>query len=147
MELTGTALNRYVYLRALASAQFGEIAVGLDADFFDGINGRVHLNGIDSPADVRIVGPIHRNDIVSGGNSVKGAGEAVVRCGSGGDDQVKPMLSNEGNLVIEGALRYQACDARVCYLAQAVPLKWRLHYDELDRQRVPPEMQRKAPDR
>jgi AhpC/TSA family/Disulphide bond corrector protein DsbC len=65
----------------------------------------------------------------------------------GTDEQVKPMLSNEGDLVIEGALRYQACDARVCYLAQAVPLKWRLHYDELDRQRVPPEMQRKAPNR
>jgi hypothetical protein len=57
------------------------------------------------------------------------------------------MLSKDGSLVIEGALRYQACDDRVCYLMQTAPLKWVLHYDELDRQRVPPGMQRQAPSR
>jgi AhpC/TSA family/Disulphide bond corrector protein DsbC len=77
----------------------------------------------------------------------KGRFRLVQEITLGTDDQVKPMLSNDGSLVIEGALRYQACDDRICYLVQTVPLRWLLHYEELDRQRVPPEMQRKAPSR
>jgi hypothetical protein len=77
----------------------------------------------------------------------KGRFRLVQEITLGTDEQVKPMLRKEGGLVIEGALRYQTCDDRVCYLVQTVPLKWVLHYEELDRQRVPPEMQRKAPSR
>lgn len=61
--------------------------------------------------------------------------------------QVKPLLSPEGELTVEGSLRYQACDAKVCYPPQTVPLKWTLHYEALDRQRAPAEIQRHAPDR
>ena len=63
------------------------------------------------------------------------------------DAQVKPLLSPEGELTVEGSLRYQACDAKVCYAPQTVPLKWVFHYEALDRQRAPAEMQRHAPDR
>jgi hypothetical protein len=61
--------------------------------------------------------------------------------------QVKPLLSPAGDLTVEGSLRYQACDAKVCYLPQTVPLKWIFHYEALDRQRAPAEMQRPAPNR
>ncbi|MGP8244383.1 MAG: protein-disulfide reductase DsbD domain-containing protein [Bryobacteraceae bacterium] len=61
--------------------------------------------------------------------------------------QVKPLLSPEGELTVEGSLRYQACDAKECYPPQSVPLKWTFHYEALDRQRVPAEMQRHAPGR
>ena len=58
--------------------------------------------------------------------------------------QVKPLLSPTGELAVEAALRYQACDARVCYPPETVPLKWMLRYESPDRQRVPAELQRKA---
>jgi hypothetical protein len=45
--------------------------------------------------------------------------------------------------VVEGTLRYQACDDRVCYVPQELPVKWTLQYAEFDRQRVPPGLQRK----
>lgn len=63
------------------------------------------------------------------------------------ETQVKPVLSPAGDLVVEGSLRYQACDAKVCYPPQTVPLKWTLHYEALDRQRAPAELQRQAPNR
>ena len=59
------------------------------------------------------------------------------------DAQVKPVLTPAGDLEVEGSLRYQACDAKVCYPPQTVPLKWTLHYEALDRQRAPAQMQRK----
>jgi hypothetical protein len=61
--------------------------------------------------------------------------------------QVKPLLSPGGELTVEGSLRYQACDAKVCYPPQSVPLKWTFHHETLDRQRAPAEMQRHAPGR
>ena len=63
----------------------------------------------------------------------------------GTDPQVKPLLNQNNDLVIESSFRYQACDDRECYLPQTIPLKWTLHYADLDRQRAPPELQHKAP--
>lgn len=48
-----------------------------------------------------------------------------------------------GPLTIEGALKYQACDDRVCYIPQTVPLKWSLQVEPHDRERPPQELQRK----
>ena len=58
--------------------------------------------------------------------------------------QVKPQLSPTGELAVEGTLRYQACDARVCYPPETVPLKWTFRYESPDRQRVPDGLRRKA---
>lgn len=33
-----------------------------------------------------------------------------------------------GRLTIEGSLRYQACDNRVCYIPQTLPLSWSFEY-------------------
>jgi hypothetical protein len=45
--------------------------------------------------------------------------------------QAKP-----GELVVEGALRYQACDEKVCYVPQSVPLKWTLRVERHDVERA-----------
>jgi peroxiredoxin len=62
----------------------------------------------------------------------------------GTDAQVKALMGNGNELVVEGSLRYQVCDDRECFLPATQPLKWVLHYEALDRQRVPAELQRKA---
>ena len=48
-----------------------------------------------------------------------------------------------GPLVIQGTLRYQACDDRLCYVPQTVPLKWTLQVEPLDVERPPAALQRK----
>jgi DsbC/DsbD-like thiol-disulfide interchange protein len=63
------------------------------------------------------------------------------------DAQVKPLLSQAGDLTVEGSLRYQACDAKVCYAPETVPLKWTFHYEALDRQRAPSALQRQTLER
>ena len=61
----------------------------------------------------------------------------------GSADKVKPFVDGSGYLTLEGMLRYQACDDRVCYIPQNLPVKWTLQFQDLDRQRVPAELQRK----
>jgi hypothetical protein len=63
----------------------------------------------------------------------------------GTDAQVKPLLGSGSELTVEGSLRYQVCDDRECYVPATLPLKWVLKFEPLDRQRVPAELQRKAP--
>ena len=45
---------------------------------------------------------------------------------------------------VSGTLRYQACDDRMCYIPQEMPLTWTFQMEGMDRQRVAPELQRKA---
>lgn len=61
----------------------------------------------------------------------------------GPDAKVRATLDSSGNFVVEGTLRYQACDDRVCYVPQELPVKWTFQYAEFDRQRVAAELQRK----
>jgi hypothetical protein len=61
----------------------------------------------------------------------------------GAADKVKPLADGSGRFTLEGTLRYQACDDRVCYIPQNLPVKWTLQFQDLDRQRVPAELQRK----
>jgi hypothetical protein len=61
----------------------------------------------------------------------------------GQDAKVRPALDGSGKFTVEGALRYQACDDRVCYIPQELPVKWVFSYAEFDRQRAPVELRRK----
>jgi hypothetical protein len=63
------------------------------------------------------------------------------------DAKLRPVLNGEGAFTVEGVLRYQACDDRICYIPQELPVHWTLQYAEFDRQRAPVELQRKAPGR
>ena len=57
--------------------------------------------------------------------------------------RLKPVLLGS-NFVIEGSLRYQACDDTKCYLPETIPLKWTFRFEPHDSQRAPEELQRKA---
>ena len=57
----------------------------------------------------------------------------------GQNRQVRPLLDG-GKIVVEGGFRYQACDDRMCYRPQTVPLRWELSFDQHDTQRAPEEL-------
>jgi hypothetical protein len=60
-------------------------------------------------------------------------------------NKLTPLVSAAGDLVIKGTFRYQACDEKICHIPETVPVEWRFHFEGLDRQRAPAELQRKAP--
>ncbi len=55
---------------------------------------------------------------------------------------LKPLLSPAGELMIEGEFVYQACDAKVCYVPQTIPLRWKLVVEGHDGERAPKELRR-----
>jgi hypothetical protein len=63
----------------------------------------------------------------------------------GSEDLLKPLVSPAGDLVLKGSFRYQACDDSKCYIPQDVPLEWHFHFEGLERERVPADLQRKVP--
>jgi Disulphide bond corrector protein DsbC/AhpC/TSA family len=61
----------------------------------------------------------------------------------GQDAKVRPLVDSSGKFTVEGTLRYQACDDRICYIPQELAVKWVFQYAEFDRERVPVELRRK----
>lgn len=59
----------------------------------------------------------------------------------GGAREVEKSVT-EGNVVLEGSFRYQACDATQCYVPEDVPLRWSFRYEPHDPTRVPPELRK-----
>jgi hypothetical protein len=57
-------------------------------------------------------------------------------------NELASMLSDGKTLTVEGRFRYQACDDKVCYTPQNVPLKWTFTVQQNDRERVPAEMRK-----
>jgi hypothetical protein len=49
------------------------------------------------------------------------------------DITIKPAVEGSGHFTVAGSLRYQACDDRVCYIPQTLPLAWTFEYQELQR--------------
>ena len=60
-------------------------------------------------------------------------------------NDLEAVLSGNREVKITGSLRYQACDDKICYLPQTLPLEWTLKVEPLDRQRVPEPIQHKPP--
>jgi peroxiredoxin len=61
----------------------------------------------------------------------------------GSEDVLKPLVSQTGDLILKGSFRYQACDDSKCYIPETVPLEWHFHFEALERERVPSDLQRK----
>lgn len=61
----------------------------------------------------------------------------------GQNQEIRPLLNGE-TLTVKGALRYQACDDKVCYAPQTVPLEWRFQVAQHDSQRAPEELQKRG---
>jgi len=60
------------------------------------------------------------------------------------EPKVKPLVDVSGQFTVEGTLRYQACDDRVCYVPQELPVKWTFQLEGHDRERAPAELQKKG---
>lgn len=60
------------------------------------------------------------------------------------DQIVNPLLDAQKNLIIEGGLKYQACDEKQCFPPETVPVRWTVNVEPHDRERVAPELQHKA---
>jgi hypothetical protein len=52
--------------------------------------------------------------------------------------ELRPLMQAGGKLVVKGSFRYQACDDKVCYQPQTIPLRWEFEIRELDRTRAAP---------
>jgi peroxiredoxin len=65
----------------------------------------------------------------------------------GKPDDLKGLTDVNGELVLKGTFRYQACDDKLCYLPDEVPLEWRFQLEDHDRTRVPEELRRASPRR
>jgi hypothetical protein len=52
--------------------------------------------------------------------------------------QAQSALKDVSELTIKGVLSYQACDDRVCFTPQSVPLSWTVTLRQLDRERAKP---------
>ena len=47
------------------------------------------------------------------------------------DITIKPAAEGAGRFTVDGSLRYQACDDRVCYIPQTLRLQWTFEYQAL----------------
>jgi hypothetical protein len=56
--------------------------------------------------------------------------------------QVLNKIAPNGELILTGEFRYQACNDRVCFPPETVPVSWKLIIEGHDRERVPKELQR-----
>ena len=52
--------------------------------------------------------------------------------------QGQAALRDKTSLTIKGVLNYQACDDKVCFTPQSVPLTWTVALRQLDRERATP---------
>jgi hypothetical protein len=52
--------------------------------------------------------------------------------------QEQTALKDTASLTITGMLNYQACDDKVCFTPQTVPLTWTVALRQLDRERAKP---------
>jgi len=49
------------------------------------------------------------------------------------DITIKPAAEGSGHFTVDGSLRYQACDDRVCYIPQTLRFQWTFEYQGLAR--------------
>jgi hypothetical protein len=52
--------------------------------------------------------------------------------------QAQAALKDVSSLTIKGVLNYQACDDKLCFTPQSVPLTWTVSLRQLDRERAKP---------
>jgi DsbC/DsbD-like thiol-disulfide interchange protein len=57
--------------------------------------------------------------------------------------QTAEASNGDGEFVIEGSFRYQACDERQCFIPETIPLKWLFRLERMDTERAPAELRRK----
>ncbi len=56
---------------------------------------------------------------------------------------LEAVVGSGGELRVKGSFRYQACDERMCYRPETIPLEWVFRLGPLDRRRGPEQLRRK----
>jgi hypothetical protein len=59
------------------------------------------------------------------------------------DELLRTATSPDGRIALEGAFRYQACDATTCYNPESVPVHFEVQVLRHDTERVPEELRRR----
>ena len=59
------------------------------------------------------------------------------------EKDLKSIISPDGDFTVEGSFQFQACDDRMCFPPQTIPLSWKLHLEGHDSQRAPEALRRK----
>ena len=54
----------------------------------------------------------------------------------GTDKDLAPLADKDGKLILQGSLRYQACDEEKCFIPETVPIAWTFHFEPVDRVRA-----------
>jgi hypothetical protein len=62
-----------------------------------------------------------------------------------GHAAIAKALDANGQLRVAGAVKYQACDAKQCYLPVTVPVSWAFQYENLEEPRVPEPIRHQPP--
>src|SRR5712664_561201 len=119
MVLVGSALGYDVDLRATCAAEFGPVAVALDLELFDAVNGRIDKDGA-LRTDIVVPRAVHGPLIVHGGRAAEGnvytgeqalvfVVEALADCGarneSGQLHEVPAVHGQFANLLAEHDVR------------------------------------------
>jgi hypothetical protein len=74
--------------------------------------------------------------------SYEGAISAAREITLGTQQELEKIAAN-GEFSVTGEFLYQACNDRLCYPPEKVPVRWRFTLESHDRTRVPAELQRK----
>jgi AhpC/TSA family/Disulphide bond corrector protein DsbC len=56
----------------------------------------------------------------------------------GPDAALAALADKDGNVTLQGSVRYQACDDTKCFIPETVPVSWSFHFERLDRIRAKP---------
>ena len=151
LKLVATASNQIV-----AAGQRVSLALDLELNpnmhvYAPGVEGYIPIDWKMNESDVAVVHPVsypaseklHLAAIDETVPVYRGHFRLTREITIGEDAKVRAALDGGGKFTVEGTLRYQACDDRVCYIPQELPVKWTLQYAEFDRQRVPVELRKK----
>jgi hypothetical protein len=59
------------------------------------------------------------------------------------DRRTIPLFAKDPSLQIKGVVDYQPCTSKVCFPPTSVPVAWTIGLKQLDRERVPADLQHK----
>ena len=61
------------------------------------------------------------------------------------ENKLKPAVDGSRRFAVDGSLRYQACDDRVCYIPQTLRLQWTFEYPAPEPAALPGELRGRQP--
>jgi len=123
-----------VHVYAPEVTEYQGVAVTMEAQPY------LRLRGVQYPPSVRLAIPLLNESVAVYDRPARISVEAAL----GTRFELQPILAAGETLEIRGTLALQACDDRVCYAPEEIPLSWSFDLQRPDLERVPEPLQRKA---